>query len=730
MSLHPKCHLIAVSGGKGGVGKSVFSANFSVAIQLELRKRVLLIDMDANSCGDQNIILGLRPQKSVRDLASYTGQINPQTIPSILNKHPSGLFYLAAVKSPEERLSIHAESFQRQLTQLSPFFDYIIVDVGCNMDQAQIAMLDIASAAIMITTPEILAVNQTKRLINDMIAQTLPSDLFQIIVNKASKAGMPPQMISQQIGKAVIGVIPQDDITTTAALQRSTPFVNPQANTPIATSYRNIVRSITGSGLLQKMKSFSRPTRPSAAGGETSNTPGLNISGAIDPRNLMKIRIHEGLITEMDLKKGITDTKGDPAKEEALQSQTKQIITKLIDREQSKMSREERSQIIKEVLDEALGLGPLEALLEDDDVSEIMVNGPTQIFVERKGKLSLSTITFTSNLQLINVIKRIVEPLGRQINEKSPYVDARLQDGSRVNAVIGPIALDGGSITIRKFAKEKVTPNHYINWGSMTSSMVDFLKICVENGLNIVISGGTGSGKTTLLNVLSNFIPATERIITVEDAAELQLGQEHVVRLETRPANMEGSGEISIRDLVKNTLRMRPDRIIVGECRGGEALDMLQAMNTGHDGSMTTTHANSPREGIARIETLCMMADAGLPIEAIKKQIAGAVDLIVQIGRLSDGSRKIKSIQEVVGMQGDTITLQEVFRFKETGFDKNRKIIGEFQATGLIPTFIEEFERKGVKVPRTLFSNNPVPPKAVAQVAAKPKLKKVPGGNK
>lgn len=726
MSLHPKCHLIAVSGGKGGVGKSVFSANFAIACQMDLRARVLLIDLDQNSCGDQNLIIGVRPQKSVRDLVSYTGQINPQTIPGILNKHPSGLFYLAAVKSSDERLTVNAGNLQRQLYQLGPHFDYIIVDIGTEIEEAQLAMLDIASACVMLTTPEILAVNQTKRQINDLIGKTLPSELFHVIVNKASKAGMPPQMIAQTLGKQVIGAIPQDDITTTAALQRATPFVNPQAKTPIATSYRNLVRTISGSGMLQKMKSFSRPSRNESAPTKAA----VNVAGAgDDPRTLMKLRIHEGLITEMDLKKGITDTKGDPSKEEALRNKTQQMVTKLIDREQAKLSREERSQIIKEVLDEALGLGPLEELLSDDDVSEIMVNGPKQIFIERKGKLTLSKVTFTSNLQLINVIKRIVEPLGRQINENSPYVDARLQDGSRVNAVIAPIALDGASITIRKFAKEKITPNHYINWGSMTSSMVDFLKICVENGLNIVISGGTGSGKTTLLNVLSNFIPATERIITVEDAAELQLGQEHVVRLETRPSNMEGTGEIGIRDLVKNTLRMRPDRIIVGECRGGEALDMLQAMNTGHDGSMTTTHANSPREGIARLETLCMMADAGLPVDAIRKQIAGAVDLIVQIGRLSDGSRKIKSITEVVGMQGDTITLQEVFRFKETGFDKNRKIIGEFQATGLIPTFIEEFERKGIKIPRTLFSNAP---QAVSkpQAAAKPALKKVSGGNK
>ncbi len=373
------------------------------------------------------------------------------------------------------------------------------------------------------------------------------------------------------------------------------------------------------------------------------------------------------------------------------------------------MNRSDRAQVIKEVLDEALSLGPLEDLLNDPSVTEIMVNGRETIFVEREGKISKSQITFSSNHQLRTVIERIVTPLGRQINERSPYVDARLKDGSRVHAIIEPLSIDGPALTIRKFAKVPVTWKNYVEWGSMTQSMIDFLRICVENGLNVVISGGTGSGKTTLLNVLSGFIPATERIITVEDAAELQLKQNHVVRLETRPANMEGSGQVTIRDLIRNTLRMRPDRIVVGECRGGEALDMLQAMNTGHDGSMTTVHANSPREAIGRIETLCAMAETKIPSEAIKSQIASAVDLIVQIGRLPDGSRKVKYVTEVVGVQGDVVTLNDIFIFKEEGFDKNRKITGRFQAVGNIPTFLEEFQQRGIKIPRTLFSNTPTP---------------------
>jgi septum site-determining protein MinD len=446
-----------------------------------------------------------------------------------------------------------------------------------------------------------------------------------------------------------------------------------------------------------------------SSNGEAVTNPG------VDARTALKLRVHSELIKAMDLKKGITETNNDPAKEAALRQKTLQSITQIIDREAPGLAREERSRAIKEVLEEALGLGPLEDLLADNTVTEIMVNGYKRIFVEKGGKVQLSPVTFTSNMHLRNVIERIVTPLGRRIDEKTPYVDARLKDGSRVNAVIEPLSIDGPAVTIRKFKKGGISAEKYLEYGSLTKPMVDFLKICVENGLNVVISGGTGSGKTSLLNMLSNFIPSNERIVTVEDAAELQMQQEHVVRLETRPANMEGTGAVTIRDLVKNALRMRPDRIVVGETRDGAALDMLQAMNTGHDGSMTTTHANSPRECISRLETLCLMAGMDLPARAIREQVSSAVQLIVQISRMSDGSRKVISITEVCGMQGETVTLQEIFRFKETGFDKNRKIIGTFQPLGLIPTFVDKLVQKGVVIPREIFSNEPVAqtPKAV-----------------
>lgn len=703
MNLSSQCNLIAVMGGKGGVGKSVFSANLAANLMLELKTPVLLIDGDAKSCGDQNVILGVRPNKTVSEVASFTGTLSPQTISHVITQHSSGLSYIGAVRSPEETLSVNTELFMKQLEFFSRQYKYVIVDLGNDLGDFQKSILNVATALMIVTVPEVLVLNQTQRLIGDLLTQTYPMDMFQLVVNKFGNNAVTPQAISQSLRLPVVGIIPQDDLTTAAALQRGTPFVLNSNKTPVAAGYTDLTRKLTG-GILQRLKSIQKPvpnTSTPASGGTAVASEGLDV------RTALKLKVHTELIKAMDLKKGITETNNDPAKEAALKQKTLQTITQIVDRESQTMSREDRSKVIKEVLEEALGLGPLEDLLADPAVTEIMVNGYKKIFIEKSGKIQLSPVTFTSNMHLRNVIERIVTPLGRRIDEKTPYVDARLKDGSRVNAVIEPLSIDGPAVTIRKFKKGGISSEKYIEFGSITKPMIDFLKICVENGLNVVVSGGTGSGKTSLLNMLSNFIPANERVVTVEDAAELQLNQEHVVRLETRPANMEGTGAVTIRDLVKNALRMRPDRIIVGETRDGAALDMLQAMNTGHDGSMTTTHANTPRECIGRLETLCMMSGMELPAKAIREQISSAVDLIIQIQRLSDGSRKVTSITEVVGMQGETVTLQEIFRFKETGFDKNRKILGTFQAMGMIPSFIEELEAKGVGIPRELFSNDP-----------------------
>lgn len=358
----------------------------------------------------------------------------------------------------------------------------------------------------------------------------------------------------------------------------------------------------------------------------------------------------------------------------------------------------------KELIQEAIGLGPLEYLLERDDITEIMVNGPDQVYVERGGVLYRTDTAFADNNQVLAAIERIVSPLGRRIDESSPMVDARLPDGSRVNAIIPPLSLTGPTVTIRKFSKKPFTAADLIRFGSVSPDIIRFLAVCVAVRKNILISGGTGSGKTTLLNVLSSFLPNRERIVTIEDAAELQLHQEHLVRLESRPPNVEGKGAVTIRDLVRNALRMRPDRIVVGECRGGEALDMLQAMNTGHDGSLTTIHANSPRDALSRLETLVLMAGFDLPLRAIREQIASAIHIVVQISRERDGSRKIVNVSEITKMEGDVITMQDLFVFRQTGYDAENRMIGVFEPTGGVPTFLEEISRAKLDLDIRMFN--------------------------
>jgi pilus assembly protein CpaF len=365
-----------------------------------------------------------------------------------------------------------------------------------------------------------------------------------------------------------------------------------------------------------------------------------------------------------------------------------------------------RGQIFRDVLDELLGYGPIQTLLDDPEITEVMVNGAHNVYIERKGKLERTSVQFEDDTQVLRVIDRIVTPLGRRVDADTPTVDARLPDGSRVNAVIPPVAIDGPTITIRKFTKGRLKIEQLIDLGSITRNMADFVRACVVSRLNIVISGGTGSGKTTLLNVLSEYIPNDERIVTIEDAAELQLQQDHVVRMETKPPNSEGRNAVTIRDLVRNSLRMRPDRIVVGEVRGGEALDMLQAMNTGHDGSLTTIHANSPRDSISRMETLCLMAGMDLPVRVIREQIASAVDLVVQQSRLRDGSRKVTSITEVAGMEGDTVVMTDIFRFEQTGVSSDNRVLGELKPTGIRPLFYPRLEISGFKLGPEVFGAN------------------------
>ena len=416
----------------------------------------------------------------------------------------------------------------------------------------------------------------------------------------------------------------------------------------------------------------------------------------------LKLAIHRRIVDEMSDQEQqfLANNNHTRAEVEELISS---YCQRVLDDNPMNVPRGERARIVADICDEILGLGPIEPLLKDETITEVMINGPKKIFVERKGKLQLTNVQFHDDAHLMTIIERIVSPLGRRIDEASPLVDARLADGSRVNAIVPPLSLIGPCVTIRKFTKNPLSIDNLVGFGTLSEEMAEFLEACVKARLNIMVSGGTGSGKTTTLNVLSSFIPDRERIVTIEDAAELRLQQQHVVTLESRPANLEGRGAITIRDLVRNALRMRPDRIIVGEVRSGEALDMLQAMNTGHDGSLTTGHANSPRDILSRLETMVMMAGMELPVRAIREQIASALDLIIQQSRIQDGSRKITYITEVQKMEGDTIVLQDLFTYVQTGINESGKSVGYYEASGLQPMFLQKFRMNGVELPQSFL---------------------------
>jgi len=440
------------------------------------------------------------------------------------------------------------------------------------------------------------------------------------------------------------------------------------------------------------------PPKPPSEGPLTQSA-----SPTRDANRDIRIKLQTRIINNLDPRLDLADAK-------AVRSSIEEMFNKFIDEEGVVVTRVERQKMLESILDEILGFGPIEPLLKDDTITEVMVNGPFRCYVERKGKLQLSDVTFQSDEHVMRIVERIIAPIGRRVDESKPYEDARLPDGSRVNIIIPPLALNGPTVTIRKFPKYRITVEDYIKFGTATAEMMEFMRACVEARLNMFISGGTGSGKTTLLNILSSFIPETERLITCEDAAELQLQQPHWIQLESRPPNVEGKGAVPIRELVKSCLRMRPDRIIVGECRGGEALDMLQAMNTGHDGSMSTLHANNPKECLVRLETLVLQAGQDLPSRAIRETIGSAIHLIVQQSRLRGGVRRIVSVAEVLGVKDGEVQFQELFQFKQIGVNSEGKAVGYHTATGVLPVRMEHLKSEGEDVPESLFIPTPQPP--------------------
>lgn len=736
-------HIISIIGGKGGLGKSQVAANLAFAYAIEGKVKTLLLDFDQKASGDQDFITGMKGKKNLKELADFKGAIDPNSIQQFVNMNQN-VYYIGMPNDPTASEGIEVEALGRTLKAVTNIYPITIIDAGNELTPLAIKALEFSTLIFVVVTPDILALNQTKRLYSDLVTMMFPKDMIQFVINQAQQ-GHPVtnDVIAKTLGKPAFSVVPRDDQNCTLALNQKKPVMLVARNSAFAKGIIDTVRRLNEKSILRALEKLNKPSdvgqkkKENADGSPTSEGgSGGPVKGGKSPWTDLKSRIHRALVEEMDLKK---QDDNDPKAIIILKEQTKKVVVELLGKEDTKSilaNRDDMNQIVKEILDEALGLGPLEDLLRDKTISEVMVVGPYKIYYEQSGKIKLSEVTFTNDRQVLNVIERIVAPIGRRIDEKTPYVDARLKDGSRVHAIIPPSSIDGCTITIRKFPDKRLTYKDLVKYGSMTESMADFLRIAVEAHRNIIVSGGTGSGKTTLINVLGGFIQSNERIITCEDSAELNFPQEHIVRLETRPPSLEGDGAIDIRCLVKQTLRMRPDRIVVGECRGGETLDMLQAMGTGHDGSMTTVHSNNPRECIGRLETLVQYAGTSISARAIKEMIASAVHMIIQQSRLDDGSRRVMYITEIGGLQGDTVILQDIFLFVQKEIDKGGKILGEFQATGFIPKFIEVLERKGYNVPRGIFSNRPpgapsatpAAPAAAPQAAATPRPA-TPGGS-
>ncbi len=692
-------YILCVLGGKGGSGKSQVAANLAFAFAAETKSKTLLLDFDQKAAGDLNIITGLKSKKDLRELSEFTGAVEPRAIQGFVASHPAGVSFIGMPNDPLAAEAVNVDGLGKFLKAITGIFPLTVIDAGSELNDLALKACEFSTMIMLVVNTDVLAVNQTKRMYSDLISMMFPKDMIQVILNMADK-GHPvsPAFVGKALGKPVFSSIPKDDKTCTQALTAKKVILTVAKGSPFAKGVIETVRKIIQKNVLKVLSGIQKSP-------ETKKKEGAEAVKELDLWIGLKSRIHKSLVEELDLSKADDN---DPKSKIILKEKTKKLVVELLGKEDIKGivdTREDMNKMVKEIIDEALGLGPLEDLLADKSCTEIMVVGPRKIFYEQDGKIKKSETVFTNDRQVLNVIERIVAPIGRRIDEKTPYVDARLPDGSRVHAIIPPCALGGGVITIRKFPENRLTYKDLITFGSVTAAMADFLRIAVQAHRNIVVSGGTGSGKTSLINILAAFIQANERVITCEDSAELDLPQDHVVSLETKPPSLEGEGGVDIRCLVKQTLRMRPDRIIVGECRGGETLDMLQAMGTGHDGSLTTVHSNNPRECIGRLVVLCQYAGAGLEPMAIKEMISKAVHMIIQASRLDDGSRKTTFITEIQGMQGETVTLQDIFTFVQEGQDKKGKIIGKHKASGFIPTFIEKLEKKGINIPRGLFKN-------------------------
>ena len=663
----PALPIFIFIGSKGGAGTTTLCRELARA----MRERHSVALVDADLTGSRSVAVLCEAVRSLDDERDATSLASVRTdgltIVELADRYD-------AVYTLDERV---VEKFVGDMGG----FDEIIVDAPQPFAAAARPFVSRATRFFVVLEPTLLGVAGAQSMLADLKRFGVPATRIDLISNARTEPALVQRAeIERALECKLAAEIPissnRSYSKAIATLQRYIEAL------PIGEPLQNLQPSAGGRSLTGA---------PTTTNGRTTTSP---VAG--DPkRDAFKQEVHAALVRQLDLVTA-SQVHGDAAKLAELRAKVEGIAASLVATSKFTGSAEELADLRREIVDEALGLGPLEDLLRDPDITEIMVNGPDTIYVERHGKIERTNKRFSNDRQLRLIIERIITPLGRRLDESSPMVNARLPDGSRVNAIIDPISIDGTAMTIRRFGLHRLTADDLLKIGAIPPPMLDFLRAAVQARLNCVVSGGTGSGKTTFLNVLSSFLPDRERIVTIEDAAELLLNQSHIVRLESRPPNIEGSGEIRIRDLFRNALRMRPDRVIIGECRGAEALDMLQAMNTGHDGSLTTIHANSQRDALSRIETMVLMAGFDLPIRAIREQISSALDLVVHTSRLRDGSRKVVGISEVVGMESDVVTMQEIMRFAQRGVDDNQKVIGDFVYSGVQPNCLKRFEEYGI----------------------------------
>lgn len=716
---------ITVFSNKGGVGKTFVTVNLATSLALS-GKRVLLVDLDFHGIHDMARMLNLAPRFALVNLLSEIEKTeDPAVIKKYVISHNCGLDFLPAVLQAKQMGHITAENIKPFFRKAVQVYDYIIVDAGNSFSETLLSVLDHSNLILLVVTPDILAVYQIKWCIELLQSLHYPLKMVRLVLNRAeSRGGVAWQEVRTALSCEILGRIPSDGRAVGMALNRGVPCVIDTPKGPIAEAFTKMVQDLkkdeiyvqaTDIARERTTEGFDKPGTFWEKFGISqqnvqSKAPASGYGDEEDEVIALKKKIHEKLVSRLHVEDLTPENLSDPKKAHELKESARKIVSNLLLEEKGGIisSHEERSRIVKEIVDEALGLGPLEEFLADTEVSDIMVNSRDVIYIEKNGKLILTNRKFVSDQQVRSIVDRIIAPLGRRIDESVPMVDARLPDGSRFNAIIPPLSLNGPMVTIRKFGVERLSAEDLLDkFHSFSKPMHDFLEACVLGRKNIIVSGGTGSGKTTLLNVISQFIPDNERIITLEDAAELRLKKSHWARLESRPSNVEGKGMITIRDLFINTLRMRPDRIIVGECRGPEILDMLQAMNTGHDGSMTTLHANSTRDVLVRMSSMILLSGIELPMRAINEMISSAIDVIVHVARFSDGSRKITGITEVVGMIQDyQLDLRDVFIFDQKGLGENGGVVGDFRPTGYIPKSYEEFLSMGLKIDKAMFNRS------------------------